>query len=317
MHSYGAHWAAARERRANLAFTNPLEFLEHAHRLGAGGVQVGLGALSGEPLSRFRDKAEQLRMYFEGQLSLPRDESDVTRFEAEVRAAKQAGASVLRTAMLSGRRYETFDSADAFRLFRKKSWASLTLAEPVVKKQAIRLAVENHKDWRIPELLEIMRRMDSEFVGVCVDTGNSIALLEDPMSTVEALAPFAVSTHLKDMAVQEMEGGFLLSEVPLGEGFLDLKAIVSTLRKAAPNVRFNLEMITRDPLKVPCLTEKYWVTLDEMPAFDLAKMLRLVRRHEAKKPLPRTTGLSAEEKLKLENDNVRKSIEYARTSLEL
>jgi hypothetical protein len=44
---------------------------------------------------------------------------------------------------------------------------------------------------------------------------------------------------------------------PYADGFLDLKKMVSLLR---PSVRLNLEMITRDPLKIPCLTDRYWAT---------------------------------------------------------
>ncbi len=51
-------------------------------------------------------------MYLEGIASLPRDDGDVARFDAEIRTAKRAGASIVRTVMLSGRRYETVsDSA--------------------------------------------------------------------------------------------------------------------------------------------------------------------------------------------------------------
>ena len=116
---------------------------------------------------------------------------------------------------------------------------------------------------------------------------RDIALLEEPLAVVEALAPFAFSTHLKDMAVQEYEEGYLLSEVPLGEGFLDLKKMVAVLEKANPKVQFNLEMITRDPLSIPCLGEKYWATLDRVPGRDLARALAWVRANPRKQPLPR------------------------------
>jgi sugar phosphate isomerase/epimerase len=154
-------------------------------------------------------------------------------------------------------------------------------------------------------------------VGVCVDTGNSIALLEDPYEVVEAYAPWAFSTHLKDMAVAEYEDGFLLAEVPLGEGFLDLKRIVTTLSRARPEVRFNLEMITRDPLKIPCLMPKYWATFDSLPGKHLARTLTMVRKQAARKPRPSMSGLSQEQKLALEEKNVRQSMNYAREKLEL
>src|SRR6266436_1169639 len=96
--------------------------------------------------------------------------------------------------------------------------------------------------------ISILKRVNCDQVGVCVDTGNSIALLEDPMEVVEALAPWAFSTHVKDMGIGEYPEGFLLAEVPLGTGMLDLPRMVGILRKAHPEVRFILEMITRDPL---------------------------------------------------------------------
>ena len=161
----------------------------------------------------------------------------------------------------------------------------------------------------------MLKRIGSDRVGVCLDTGNSIALLEDPMEVVEALAPWAFTTHFKDMGVQEYERGFLLSEVPLGEGFLDLPRIVRVLRRARPEIRFNLEMITRDPLEVPCLTPKYWATFEDLPGRHLARSLTMVRDHPPKRALPRVAGLSREEQLKAEEDNVRRCLAQRAASL--
>ena len=278
-------------------------------------MQVGIGARDDAACERLRARAAAHAMDLEGIVRLPRDRDDLDRFAAEVQAAARAGATVLRTAMLSGRRYETFATAAAFRSFADQSQRSLALAEPVAARAGVRLAVENHKDWRADELIAIMKRISSAHVGVCVDTGNSIALLEDPMEVVEALAPWAVTTHLKDMAVQEYEQGFLLAEVPLGEGFLDLRRIVRTLRAARPEIRLNLEMITRDPLEIPCLTEKYWATFADLPGRHLARSLAMVRAHAAKRPLPRVSGLSPDAKLKAEDDNVRRCFAFARAEL--
>ena len=154
-------------------------------------------------------------MYLEGIVALPRDHADLDRFEAEIRTAKQAGAEVVRTVMLSGRRYETFPTLDAFKRFADASIHALGLAAPVVARHGILLAVENHKDWRADELLAVLKRAGNDHVGVCLDTGNSIALLEDPMEVVEALAPRAFTTHFKDMGLEEYREGFLLAEVAL------------------------------------------------------------------------------------------------------
>jgi 3-oxoisoapionate decarboxylase len=218
---------------------------------------------------------------------------------------------------LSGRRYEVFTSAEQFRQFLEQSKKSLALAKPAVERHEIRLAVENHKDLEAPALAELIKAVNSPHVGVCLDTGNNVALLEDPLATAEVLAPVTFTTHVKDMGVAEYADGFLLAEVPLGTGFLDLARLVGLFKKARPEVRFNLEMITRDPLKVPCLTAGYWATLEHVSGKRLAALLALVRKHTGKEPLPRVSGLNREEQLLREDDNVRQCLRHARERLGL
>jgi sugar phosphate isomerase/epimerase len=193
----------------------------------------------------------------------------------------------------------------------------LELAAPVAARHRMRLAVENHKDERVAERLETLKAIGSEYVGACVDTGNDVSFLEDPMAVVEAYAPWAFAVHLKDMAVQEYEEGFLLADVPLGEGLLDLPKVVQTVRRHHPEVRFSLEMMTRDPLKVPCLTEKYWAAMGDISGRDLARALRMVRTRGRKQDLPRISPLPLAEQFKLEEENVKKCLAHARAHLGL
>ena len=75
-----------------------------------------------------------------------------------------------------------------------------------------------------------------------------------------------------------MKTVFLLAEVPLGKGVLDLPKVIALCREYNPEVTFNLEMITRDPLKIPCLTEKFWETFTDVNGKDLAQTLRMVNK---------------------------------------
>src|SRR5438105_2052759 len=212
-------------------FKDAMEFLTYCREIGASGVQVGLGV---EPkfAASVGEKAREWGMYVEGQVSMPKSDVDSAKFEAELVAAKAAGANVVRGAMLSGRRYETFETLEAFKAFAAESWKTLWRAEPILRKQAMNLALENHKDWRVPELVGMMEKISSEFVGICIDMGNSIALLEEPNHVVEAYAKWGLACHIKDMGVKEYEEGFLLSEVPLGKGFLDVKKMMAVMRRA-------------------------------------------------------------------------------------
>src|SRR5207249_4182853 len=128
----------------------------------------------------------------------------------------------------NGRRYEVFDRVEPFRKFLEQAQQLLALARPVAEKYEMHMAVENHKDLQATELLDVIKKLDSPLIGICLDTGNNVALLEPPQETVSLLAPHTLTTHLKDMGVEEYGDGFLLAEVPLGAGFLDLPTIVAT-----------------------------------------------------------------------------------------
>ena len=86
---------------------------------------------------------------------------------------------------------------------------------------------------------------------------------------------------------------------------------------ANPKVRLNLEMITRDPLRIPCLSDGYWTTMGEVPGRDLARMMTFVRKHAKKEPLPRLGALNPEDQQTVEDNNVRRSMRYARENLQL
>ncbi len=291
------------------------QFLEKCAALGAGGIQAGLSNTDPAYLKKVRSRAEELGMYLEVMAGLPK--GDPAAFENSVKAAKEMGAVCLRAGCLNGRRYETFSSLEQWKKFAADSRASLDAAVPLAEKYKLPIALENHKDWTVDEMTALLKSFSSEYLGCCIDTGNNIALLDDPMELVDRLAPYALSTHLKDMGMEPWKDGFLLSELPLGEGSLDLKRIVAAIRKSRPNVRMTLEMITRDPLEIPCLTEKYWATFPDRSGTYLARTLAYVRNNTKSEALPRTKHLSKEAQISLEEDNVKQCLHYARERLSL
>lgn len=308
-------WGGRKASNAIPAWTSALQVLDHCSELGAGCLQIGVSGWNKAFAKGVRERSETLGIVLEGQIGLPRSEQDVAAFEGSVKAAKEAGVLILRVVCQGGRRYELYRDLDAWKTFLRSTWTSLILAEPVAKRHGVMLAIENHKDWRVAEFVELLRRLGSESIGVTLDFGNNIALLEDPIEVVKSLAPFTVTTHIKDMGVEICEDGFLLSEVPLGDGVLDLKTMISLCEEANPAVQFNLEMITRDPLKVPTLTDEYWVTFQKMPAKDLAATMRLVHPSGPCEPLPRIADKTPEEQLAYEEANNRACFRYARDSL--
>ncbi len=122
--------------------------------------------------------------------------------------------------------------------------------------------------------------------------------------------------HLKDQAVQPYDKGFLLGDIPLGQGCLPLKEIVQLLRREKPDLHFSLELITRDPLKVPVLEPSYWATFPQLPAQELADMLRFVHDH-AQEKMQQVSSLSPDQRVELEQANIQQSLLYAHDQLGL
>jgi sugar phosphate isomerase/epimerase len=317
VHSYGSRWNSKIESKSHPGFNNAIELLEHCHAIDAGGIQVGIRGWTMDFVKKIRDRREKLGLYLEGSLGTPKSEDELAQFEQDIKGAKEAGANIVRTVCSSGRRYEVYHSAEEFQNARASAMKSLQLVEPVLRKHGVKLAVENHKDWRATELAEMIKKVGSEWIGVTLDFGNSISLLEDPEEVAETLAPYSFTTHVKDMGLDEYADGFLLSEVPLGQGMVDLSSIISLCRKHNPSITFNLEMITRDPLKIPCLTDDYWATFGGIPGSELARTLRMVREHKFSPALPTVSQLNGEERLMVEEENVISSFDYSKTKLGL
>ncbi|TVS14443.1 MAG: xylose isomerase [Planctomycetaceae bacterium] len=307
-------WMQQRDPKFDLF--EPLTFLKHCRDVGAGGMQTSLGVLDAARVKSLRDFADEQKLFIDGIVNPPKDNADLARFEAEIRTAAEVGVQAVRTVAMPGRRYEQFKSLAEVREAEANAVKMLELAAPIVTKHRVNLAVENHKDQRIDERLSLYKHLSCEFIGATVDTGNSFALLDDPYGAIEALAPYAFTVHLKDQSLRENAEGFLLGDIPLGQGGFDLKRMVAILKRAKPNIRMTLELITRDPLNVPCLTDKFWATMPHVSGNDLARTLRYVREHPAK-TLQEVGSLSLEKQVELEDANIAASLKYAREELSL
>ena len=299
------HWKAVGAKHPGVKFSDTESFYRYARELGAEGVQTPLRSKDPATARRLREFVEREGGYYEGEMRLPKAEGDLSSFEAYVRLAREAGATVARAVFTGGRRYEIFHSLEEFKRFHTDARRSLMLAEPILARHRLKIAIENHKDHTADELAGLMRDVRSEWIGVLVDTGNNLALLDDPHTALETLAPFALSVHLKDMAVQPYAQGFLLSEVPLGTGLLDLPRVIAALRRANPGIVFNLEMATRDPLEVPCLTDGFWATFPERKSSHLTAALERIKTNPLRQPTPRVTGKSVATVLAEEEANNR------------
>jgi sugar phosphate isomerase/epimerase len=321
--AYTSFWARlqkGRELRGAGAPALPADvFVDLCRSFGADGCQLDVSQIgSTEPaaLDALARKLREVGLFVELSASAKILE-DEQRFADVVGVARRLGAGRLRIALLSGRRYETFPTLAAWREFADHWRQTLPRLKAALERHRIPVGIENHKDWRADEMVALLKSVDSPYLGVCIDFGNNLSLLEDPLFTLTKLAPYAVTTHLKDMAVRPYEHGFELSEVPLGTGLCPLAKMIDVLRAARPDVPLCLEMITRDPLKVPYLDDTYWATFEKRDDMLIEAFRAKVLKKAVAEPLPTTRGMTYEAMVAAEDENVRRSTAFARKTLHL
>lgn len=99
--------------------------------------------------------------------------------------------------------------------------------ESAYRDRGLVLAIENHDGIPAAELAGIVTAL-GDWTGICLDTVNSFAALDDPRRVIETLAPLAVNVHLKDFAIVRATHrmGFGIEGRALGDGMLDLDAVL-------------------------------------------------------------------------------------------
>ena len=81
----------------------------------------------------------------------------------------------------------------------------------------VRIAVENHAgDMQARELKGLIEQAGPDFTGVCIDSGNPLWTIEDPHLTLETLAPYVLTSHLRDSAVWRVPEGAAVAWVRMG-----------------------------------------------------------------------------------------------------
>jgi 3-oxoisoapionate decarboxylase len=143
----------------------------------------------------------------------------------------------------------------------------------------IRIAIENHSgDMQAREVKTLIEEAGKDFVGSCLDSGNPMWVVEDPLVTLETLAPYVVTTHIRDSAVCEHPRGAAAQWVALGDGSVNFHRFVEVYRKLCPHAAMQLEIITgRPPTVLPYLEPNFWKTLRGTPASEFARFVELAK----------------------------------------
>lgn len=108
-------------------------------------------------------------------------------------------------------------------------------AVKVAEEYGVKLAVENHIDYTSDECVELLDRVDSPWLGLNLDTGNFLRLLDDPVEGARKLAPRVLATHIKDLKPVkgvDARAWYFFSSTPVGDGLVDNQALAQILYDA-------------------------------------------------------------------------------------
>jgi 3-oxoisoapionate decarboxylase len=102
---------------------------------------------------------------------------------------------------------------------------------PQLIAQNCTLAIENHDRLRAKTLAQIIEAIGSDFVGICLDTANSIGAGEGLETVLHHLAKHTVCLHLKDIQIRRVEHlmGFDVFGCEPGMGIVDFKATYAAM----------------------------------------------------------------------------------------
>ncbi len=103
---------------------------------------------------------------------------------------------------------------------------------PLYREAGARLAIENHDRFRTYELVDIIEATDPDYVGICLDTANSLGADEGIWEVARTLAPYTLNLHVKDYRIERLDHqmGFTVRGTPAGSGQTPVGWLLDTLR---------------------------------------------------------------------------------------
>ena len=223
--SWAFQWLAGRPDHRPESPLTPLGLLDKAMDLGVKVVQIAdnlpIHTYPNDVISEFGEMARERDIYIEiGTKGV--DPENLCRY---LELAKKLDASLVR-ANFSPPNNEAGITAAV---------EQIRSVMPQYEASGIFLALENYDHFPVEELAHIIRAVESQNIGSCVDPGNSLSCNEDTKRVVHVLAPLALNLHVKDIAIFRgpYNMGFLVEGRACGEGQLNLPWLIGRIQKEA------------------------------------------------------------------------------------
>lgn len=229
-----------------------------------------------------------------------------------IRVAKALGSPVIRVILGAGEDRKTKGGIEA-------RIADTVKVCRACRNQAVdagvKIAVENHAgDMQSWELVTLIESAGKDFVGANMDSGNAVWTMEDPLQNLETLAPYVVTTSLRDSAIWESENGATVQWTAMGEGNTDLKAYFKRFAELCPGVPVHIETISGFNREIPFLKDEFWNVWPKAKAQDFAKFLALAKKGTSRAP---HKSANAEAEQEYQKGEIERSIKYCKEVLGL
>ena len=156
----------------------------------------------------------------------------------------------------------------------------------------VKLAIENHAgDMQGRELKRLIEEAGPECIGACVDTGNAIWTIEDPADTLDALAPYALTSHFRDSYVFNSPQGIASQWTRMGDGNVGIADLIKTYVAKCAGKAVSLEVIVQGNWRLFNYREPAaWEVFQSVPAAAFARFLTLAEKGVPKELPPPGTG---------------------------
>jgi sugar phosphate isomerase/epimerase len=147
---------------------------------------------------------------------------------------------------------------------------------PLAEAAGVRIGVENHQDADSGDLLRICESVGSPNVGVTLDTGNPLAVGEDPVEFARRILDHLVDVHLKDYRMINTPEGYRLVHCAIGDGVVDFAGLWRLFAQR-PGLPLGIEMAALYERHIRVLSEAYWSGLGARDVRSFVPVLRLWR----------------------------------------
>jgi len=179
----------------------------------------------------------------------------------------------------------------------------------------VKIAIENHAgDMQAWELVTLIEAAGKDYVGATLDSGNATWTMEDPLTSLETLGPYTLTTGIRDSMVWEDADGAKVQWTALGDGLVDWPKYIEKFAALCPGVPVILEIISGFAYSVPFRKEDFWRAWPKARASDFVKFLALARRGTA---LPSHKSPDAKAEQEYQKAQLERSLRYAKDVLGL